>query len=109
MDFNIEEKNKKLNFNTWKKLFQYIKVFKGKLKILAFIMIGVAGIDVIMPLLTKYAIDNFIVKGELKAIRTFAILYIGIIIVQVINIKVFIVFAGRIETGLANYVRKLGF
>lgn len=109
MNSNEEEKDKKLNFNIWTKLFKYISVFRSKLKVLILLMIGVAGIDVITPLLTKYAIDNFIIGGNVKGIYKFALGYLVIIIIQAINIKIFIMHAGKIETGLANYVRKLGF
>ena len=36
-------------------------------------MVGVAGIDVVMPLLTRYAIDNFIMKKTTEGLTTFAV------------------------------------
>jgi ATP-binding cassette subfamily B protein len=104
-----KEKNRKLDFNIWRKLFKYISIFKDKLKILSLLMFIVAGIDVVMPFLTKYAIDNFVVSGNINGIGKFAIGYLLIILTQVINIKYFILSAGEIETGLAKHVRKLGF
>lgn len=109
MNSTVEEKDKKIDFNIWTKLFKYISMFRGKLKVLALLMVGVAGIDAIIPLLTKYAIDNFIIGGNIKGIYKFALVYLMIIIIQAVNIKIFIMQAGKVETGLANYVRKLGF
>ena len=56
----------KIDIGIWRKLFKYLTEFKNGLIFLAFLMVGVAGIDVVMPLLTKYAIDNFIAKRTIN-------------------------------------------
>lgn len=99
----------KLNIGIWKRFFKYLYQFKKGLLFMAFIMIIVAGIDAIMPLLTRYAIDNFIIKGTTKGLETYALVYFGIFAFQALNVKFFILQAGKIETGLAYYIRKLGY
>ncbi len=108
---NIEENKvtQKLDMGIWRKLFKYLTEFKSALLIAGIIMIGVAGIDVVMPLMTKYAIDNFITKSTTKGLGLFALVYMCIIIFQVLNVKLFIRQAGKIETHLAYHIRKLGF
>ncbi|MBV7274222.1 ABC transporter ATP-binding protein [Clostridium sp. PL3] len=76
---------------------------------MAFLMIIVAGIDAVLPLLTRYAIDNFIAKNTTEGLNTFAIVYFGIFAFQALNVKFFIMQAGKIETDLAYHIRQLGF
>ncbi|WBW96354.1 ABC transporter ATP-binding protein [Oceanirhabdus sp. W0125-5] len=107
----IEESKvtEKLNVGIWRKLFKYLTEFKKALLIAGLIMVGVAGIDAIMPLMTKYAIDNFIKNNTTDGLVIFAVVYFLMIIAQVINVKLFIRQAGKIETHLAYHIRKLGF
>ena len=99
----------KIDIGIWRKLFKYLTEFKNGLIFLAFLMVGVAGIDVLMPLLTKYAIDNFIAKQTTDGLTTFALVYFCIIVFQALNVRLFIIHAGKIETHLAYHIRKLGF
>lgn len=105
-EYKITEK---LNLNIWKRFFKYLYEFRSGLFKMAFLMIIVAGIDAVMPLLTRYAIDNFIAEKTTVGLKTFAIAYFGIFALQAINVKLFIMQAGKIETGLAYHIRKLGF
>jgi ATP-binding cassette, subfamily B, bacterial len=98
-----------LNLGIWRKLFKYLKEFKMDLLLLAFLMIIVAGIDALMPLLTKYAIDNFVVKKTVDKLPVFAAIYLCTVTIQALNVKLFILQAGKIENYLAYHIRKLGF
>ncbi|MBU3182027.1 ABC transporter ATP-binding protein [Clostridium psychrophilum] len=99
----------KIDIGIWRKLYKYLSEFKNGLIFLALLMVGVAGIDVVIPLLTKYAIDNFIVKKTIDGLRTFAVVFFCIIVFQALNVRLFILNAGKIETHLAYHIRKLGF
>ncbi|MBU3144054.1 ABC transporter ATP-binding protein [Clostridium sp. CF012] len=106
----VENKSsQKIDIGIWRRLFKYLTEFKKGLIFLAFLMVGVAGIDVVMPLLTRYAIDNFIMKKTTDGLTTFAIGYFCIIVFQALNVRLFIINAGKIETHLAYHIRKLGF
>ncbi|GCD11526.1 ABC transporter ATP-binding protein [Clostridium tagluense] len=106
----VENKSaQKIDIGIWRRLFKYLTEFKKGLVFLAFLMVGVAGIDVVMPLLTRYAIDNFIMKKTTNGLTIFAIVYFCIIVFQALNVKLFIINAGKIETHLAYHIRKLGF
>ncbi|MBU3197087.1 ABC transporter ATP-binding protein [Clostridium algidicarnis] len=104
-----DKSTQKLDIGIWRRFFKYLLEFKKGLIFLAILMVGVAGVDAIMPLLTRYAIDNFIVGKSLDGIKTFAIVYFVIVVFQVLNIKLFIMQAGKIETHLAYHIRNLGF
>jgi len=99
----------KLNIGIWKRFFKYLYQFKKDLLLMTFVMIIVAGIDAVMPLLTRYAIDNFILKGTTRGIEAYSLVYFSIFAFQALNVKLFILQAGKIETGLAYYIRKLGY
>lgn len=107
--FKEQEFNNKFDFGLWKKLFKYIMILKKQLIALWMVMIGVAGIDVIIPYLTKYAIDNYVKVGDLTGLRKFAVVYLIFITIQAVNAKLLVTFAGGIETGLAYHIRRLGF
>jgi len=72
-------------------------------------MIGVAGVDIIFPLLTREAIDRFVIPQTLDGIWKFAIIYGIVIIIQVFNIGFFIALAGKVEMGISYDIRKVGF
>jgi ATP-binding cassette subfamily B protein len=104
-----QEYSKSVDFGLWKNLFQYIKPYKKRIIALIIVMIGSGGIDVVFPLMTKYAIDNFIVTGMLKGLWGFAAIYGGLVVLQAVNVYFLILIAGRIELGLSYDIRKIGF
>ena len=81
----------KIDIGIWRRLFKYLSEFKKGLIFLAFLMVGVAGIDVVMPLLTRYAIDNFIAKKTTEGLTIFAVVYFCIIVFQALNVRLFII------------------
>ncbi len=107
--YKEQEYTKRFDFSLWKKLSQFIKPYKKRLLILAFFMLSLAGVDVILPLMTKYAIDHFVVAQNTDGIVVFGIVYFVLIIVQSMNIYFFIAIAGKIEMGISYDIRKKGF
>lgn len=104
--FEEKEYNKNFNFGLWKKMFQFIKPYKKYVFALCFFMISLAGIDAIFPMMTKIAIDEFIVPGKLEGITNFAIKYFVLVIWQSLNVFVFITIAGKLEMELTYDIRK---
>ncbi|WP_066502151.1 ABC transporter ATP-binding protein [Abyssisolibacter fermentans] len=107
--FKEQDYNSKINLNTWKKLFKFVKPFKKYVFMLMGLMVIVAAIDAVFPMLTKYAIDNFIEKNTINGIEKFIFVYLALVIIQVVNVGIFIFSAGKIETGVAYTIRKHGF
>ncbi len=104
-----QEYNKSIDFRLWKDLFRYIKPYRNRIIALIVVMMGSGGIDVIFPLMNRYAIDNFIVTGRLGGLWIFAGIYAGLVALQAINVYFFIYIAGRIEMSLSYDIRKAGF
>lgn len=104
-----QEYNKRFDYKLWLKLFTFVKPYKNHIIKLLFVMIGVGGIDVLFPLMTKYAIDNFVLKGTFQGFWVFASVYFVLILIQALNIKLLVVISGKIETGVVYDIRHKGF
>lgn len=107
--FQEESYNKHFDWSLWKKLVRYVKPYRKLMMLLILVMVGVGCIEATFPIMTKYAVDNFIVKKTLDGIGIFAIKYFGLVAIQVINIWGLIVIAGKIEVSLCYDIRKKAF
>lgn len=99
----------KLDISIWRRFSKYLYEFKKELLLMGFLMMIVAGVDALAPLFTRYAIDNFITKKSTNGLKGFAIVYFCATLFQALNVKLFIMQAGKVETRLAYHIRKLGF
>lgn len=104
-----QEYTKRFDLGLWKQLLKYAKPYTRQLTILASIMIGTAVVDVIFPLLTRYAIDHFIMPGKLNGLVPYGIVYGVLIVIQSIITWLFIILAGKVEVWLVYDIRKAGF
>jgi ABC-type multidrug transport system fused ATPase/permease subunit len=104
-----QEFSKRFDLGLWAKLLKYAAPYKKWMGFLGFVMVCVAGIDVVFPLMTKYAIDNFAVTHSLNGIQYFALGYLALVIIQSVNAYGLISIAGKIEMGICYDIRKHGF
>jgi len=111
MDNTFQEEvfSKGFNLELWKKLIHYAKPYRGRLIVLSLFMAALAGGDAVIPLLQRYAIDNFIMKHNVQGTVMFYVVYSLVIIVQMIVVKLMITSAGVVETGICYDIRKDGF
>jgi ATP-binding cassette, subfamily B, bacterial len=100
---------KKFSFALWRKLLGYAKEFHRDLFRLGSFMGLTALCDILFPLLTRYAVDNFIAKKTTSGIGVFIAVYAAITIIQVFAIFRFLYLGGKIETGTCFTIRKLAF
>ena len=107
--YQEEDYTKRFDFGLWKKLFPYAKAYKRLFIALIVVMIVVGGIDAIFPLLSKYAIDHFIIPGSLKGLGRFIAIYLVVMIVQAVNVWLLISLAGKIDMGMSYDIRRQGF
>lgn len=103
------EYSKRFDFGLWLKLFNYIKPYKKYMIRLSIVMIGVGGIDVIFPLMTKYAIDNFVRNDTLFSLWSFGAIYALLVVLQALNVRLLAYNAGKIETNVVYDIRHRGF
>ena len=107
--FQEEDYTKRFDLSLWVRLFRLAKPFHKNLWIIMVSMLVSAGIDVALPMLNSYAIDHFIANRTEAGLVPFAVLYLGLIAVQVCVIYLFIRQSGKVETGLCYHIRDLGF
>ncbi|NLM86064.1 MAG: ABC transporter ATP-binding protein [Clostridiales bacterium] len=108
----IEEQDytKKFDPLLFKKLFVHMRKHWKAMGFVAAMMAIMAITDVFFPLLTRHAIDNYILSGaDAASLWPFALLYLALIILQVIVIFLFILVAGRVEHRVAYDMRQKGF
>ena len=99
----------KPNINVWKEFFNLI-VSQKKLFIMLLILNIIIGIlDSVFPLFTQYTIDNFIVTRSLNGLKKFLLIFSIIIVVQSVNIYLFVALNGKMETIISYTVRKRAF
>lgn len=106
-----EQKEMKLKVDKtiWKEMFRYLSVFKKDFLILCGFMIGLAGMDILFPLLTRYAIDNFVANSDYKGLTMVGILYGVLALGLGVIVFLFIRHAGKIEMGIVYKLRKDAF
>jgi ATP-binding cassette, subfamily B, bacterial len=104
-----QEYSKKLDFKVWKKLLTYALPYRKLLIILAIQMVFISGIDALFPMLTKIAIDNFIIPHSFKGFPLFCLVALLLAAAQALNVMIMIKHAGRLETSVPYDLRKSAF
>lgn len=108
MQVHEPEYSKNINLSVWIKLFQYARSQWKRIAGVLFFMTILALTDVLMPLVTRYALDHLAGNPD-KSLVHFALVYALIIAVQVLSIFLFILTAGRIENNSAAEMRNKAF
>lgn len=107
----MEEKNIYTSYDLaiWKRFAKYLKPYRKQLSIVILSMVILGVIDVIIPLMTQYAIDNFVLKNTLNNFNGFALIYITLVTMVVFILYGFIMVAGRVENNIIFNLRKMAF
>lgn len=100
---------KNIDLKLWREILKFSIPYKKIIMALSAVMLFVAGIDALLPLLTRYAIDNFVVTQDLDGLYGFGLVYLIIIALQGVNIFALIYFAGKLETEIAASIREKAF
>ncbi len=107
--FREQEYNKRFDLLLWKKLWHFCKPYKKVLFSMGALMTLLAFTDIAFPLMSRYAIDNFIIPKKIEGLKFFAVGYFLLVIFQILIVYFFIERAGRMETSLSYDIRKRGF
>lgn len=107
----LQEKNytSKFDFGLWKRLARFLLPYWKVSLGLVGVMLCVGVVDVIFPLMNKYAIDTIIASGDIAALPAFALKYAALVVFQAINVYLLIAIAGKIEMSLNYDIRKTAF
>ncbi|MDO4564643.1 MAG: ABC transporter ATP-binding protein [Clostridia bacterium] len=98
--------DKKVDFSIWKRLFLYALKNKRLLIKTVIALVVVAGIDVCYPLLTNYAIDNFVTPRTTDGIWWFGALYVMLVFIQGGGTFFFISRTGKMEMAISYDIRQ---
>ncbi|MBN2852558.1 MAG: ABC transporter ATP-binding protein [Clostridia bacterium] len=104
-----QEYNKSFDLSLWKKVSKYI--FRHwKYLILLFLSLAVlSGLDSINPLLTRYAIDNFIETKTTDHLVWFALIYLVAMVIKAFCIFSLIFLAEKLFVEVSHSIRKDAF
>jgi len=102
-------RSNKVEIKIWKDFFTYLKPYKKQFLKLVGLMVLLGILDSSFPLLSKYAVDNFIENSSLEGLPFFIIIYFLAVVALSLIIFLFIKFAGRLETSMAHDIRRIGF
>ncbi|NLB19465.1 MAG: ABC transporter ATP-binding protein [Clostridium sp.] len=107
----IKENETKLKVDRgiWVQMFHYFSEFKKDFIILCFFMITLAATDIAFPLLTRYAIDEYVANKNLEGLTLIAVIFLILAIFLSLTVLLFIRRAGKIETMLEYKMREDGF
>ncbi|MDR1531752.1 MAG: ABC transporter ATP-binding protein/permease [Clostridiales bacterium] len=108
-EFEDQEYTKNFEFSVWKKLYRYIRGFKRQLFTLVFNMVMVALLDAVLPLMTKYAIDEYIIKKQTSGLPLYIAAYALFTAMMAGSVYIFVYLAGKVEVGVVCEIRKHGF
>ena len=99
----------KFDASVWRRLFAYMKPLRKEVILAILAAITLAMADVAYPLLNRFGIDTIIATGDLSYLPWFIGGYILFMVVISGMVYAFIVFAGKIETHLAYFIRQHAF
>lgn len=109
MHFEEQEYSKRIDINTFRKLFVFAKPYKKEIIILIIQMVLLALVDAIFPKLNQYAIDLFAVKHSLDGFVPYCLIAVALVAFQAYNVRLMILNAGKVEYGIPYDIRKAAF
>lgn len=107
--FQEQDYTKRFDLSLWVKLLKIAKPYHRNLFMILACMSVSALLDVLMPRMNAYAIDNFITVESMEGLFGFGALYVLMTAVQVVAIFGFMYHSGKVETGTSTLIRKMGF
>ena len=103
------EKDKKVDLKIWKRLVRYAWRYKKTVIFLIATLIAVALVDIAYPLMSRYAINNFVEKGTTEGLVYFCVTYVVLVAFQSFGVFNFVRLAGRIEMNVSYDIRQDAF
>ncbi len=111
--FEEKEYVSRLQLDIWKKIMRMARPLYPWMWILAVIMVGVAVLDGVFPMLTRYAVDRLVPAlaqaGSERSIALFIGWYAFLAFLQGFNVWGLIIVAGVIEVRLCHTLREKAF
>ena len=74
--------SRRIDFKVWKKIVPFFAPHKNKLIFIAAMMLFSAIVDAVVPLFTRYAVNNFVVKSTTEGMAPFVVFYLVLVLLQ---------------------------
>ncbi len=107
--FHEKEYNNPFSLAMWKKLIPFLKPYRNKIILVIALMMSAAGIDIILPLFQRFAIDYFIERETIDTLWWFFGLNLVVISVQTIIVIIFVKNSMDIEMSLGKDMKMAQF
>ena len=104
-----EKKVTRLPFFGIGKIIPYVRAYRGIMAVMIILGCLSSLIDSAYPLFNRYALDHFIGERTLSGLRTFILLYLGILIFQVADNFVTAYLCGKVEMSVDRDLRNDAF
>jgi ATP-binding cassette subfamily B protein len=99
----------KIDVKLWAQILQLAKPYKRYIIYAMLGTVAMAGGDALFPYMTKVAIDRFVVPQTVEGIGWCAVAFVALVLVQSLNVYIFINMAGKVESGITYTIRQVGF
>lgn len=111
-DFALHEEEyhgSEFDFALWKRIMQHARPYRRHLAGLGLSGLGVAAVDVMLPVATGWMIDEATQNGATSRLFMLGVFYFALVLILVGFIWWFIVLAGETATGIAYDIRQRAF
>lgn len=108
-DFEDQDYDKKFELDTWKNLLKHLAAHKKLIYTIMGVFVCIAVLETIMPVMNAYAVDTFVVAGELDTLLPFMGLYVLLITLFALAVYAMVHLAGTLEALVAYTLRKKAF
>lgn len=95
----------RFDYGAWKRIFRYVIPYKKHVIALSLAAVGTGVFDAIFPMMTRYAITNFIQAKTLQGIWLFVAAYLGLALFQLWLNVLYTQHAINIEMGVGKDMR----
>ena len=104
-----QQENRKEKFSslkTWAKLIPFLKPYSRNMAGILILMLVNAGIDISFPLLSGYAVDQFVTPRTSEGLTGFAAMYMVLVVTQMLCTMFFARAALKVEMYLGRDLKK---
>lgn len=104
-----DDGDQKIDLRLWKRLIDYAMRHRRIVFWMIPVLLVVAGIDLIYPQLTRYAIDHFIAGNTTEGLAGYGLLYAALVVIQGGCVFLFVRGSGHLEMNISYDIRQDAF
>ena len=102
MGYDEQEYSRSFDLKIWKDMLPYLRPFRRTLWTVCILNLLCAGVDILLPLFQRYAINHFIEADTTAGLPAFAAVYAAVLVLQTLFVITFARGSMRVEMGLGR-------